>query len=204
MKCYPLFHTSAHPDVLLKREAQCKQIENFIKEAVGPNSSVHHRCIYISGVPGTGKTACVTKVVDKLRKIKNLKFKDIYVNGLELVKPQQIFTEIYNALHPSQSTKAPKTARDKLSKIFNCADKKRDFTLLIVDELDMLCTKSQDVVYDIFDWAATEEAKLVIIAIANTLDLPERMLKQRVSSRMVSSSPKLRFYYLLCFRGTIG
>jgi origin recognition complex subunit 1 len=50
----------------------------------------------------------------------------------------------------------------------------------------MLLTKKQEVVYTIFNWAATPEAKVSIIAISNTLDLPERALSQRVASRLVS------------------
>uniref|UniRef100_A0A914Z4P2 Origin recognition complex subunit 1 n=1 Tax=Panagrolaimus superbus TaxID=310955 RepID=A0A914Z4P2_9BILA len=185
MKVYPLFHTSALPDVLLKREEQCKEIKLFIQQAVNSKSSVHNRSIYISGVPGTGKTACVTKVVQELQSQKKaIKFHYVYVNGLELIKPQHIFSEIYSILYPSARAVASKTARDKLSKIFSFNDAKRIPILLAVDELDMLCTKSQDVVYDIFDWASTQESKLSVIAIANTLDLPERVLKQRISSRM--------------------
>ena len=74
--------------------------------------------------------------------------------------------------------------------------------MLVIDELDMLCNKSQDVVYDLFDWAATEEARLSIIAIANTLDLPERVLKQRVSSRLVREFLYI-LYIIHTFRVTI-
>uniref|UniRef100_A0A914Z6P3 Origin recognition complex subunit 1 n=1 Tax=Panagrolaimus superbus TaxID=310955 RepID=A0A914Z6P3_9BILA len=191
MKIYPLFHTSALPDVLLKRENQCKEIEKFIKQAVASNSSVHNRTIYISGVPGTGKTACVTKVIQKVQSQKKpiIKFSYVYVNGLEMIKPEHVFVEIYKVLYPSSSSSSTrsissKTAREKLSKLFTFDDSKRLPILLVIDELDMLCTKSQDVIYDIFDWASTSEARISVIAIANTLDLPERVLKQRVSSRM--------------------
>jgi origin recognition complex subunit 1 len=186
MKIYPFFHTSAVPDILLKRDEESKEIENFIKNAVSPSSSAHNRTIYISGVPGTGKTACVTKVIQKLQLHKKpvLKFTYVYVNGLELVKPQHVFTEIYKGICPSARPPASKSAREKLYKIFTFDDPKRKPIVLVIDELDMLCTKSQDVVYDIFDWASTSEARLSVIAIANTLDLPERVLKQRVSSRM--------------------
>uniref|UniRef100_A0AC34FJD9 Origin recognition complex subunit 1 n=1 Tax=Panagrolaimus sp. ES5 TaxID=591445 RepID=A0AC34FJD9_9BILA len=187
MKIYPLFHTSALPEVLLKREKQCKEIEKFIKQAVASESSVHNRTIYISGVPGTGKTACVTKVIQKLQSQKKpiIKFSYVYVNGLEMIKPEHVFTEIYKVLYPSSiRSLSSKRAREKLSTLFTFEDSKRVPILLVIDELDMLCTKSQDVIYDIFDWASTSEAKLSVIAIANTLDLPERVLKQRVSSRM--------------------
>uniref|UniRef100_A0AC35ERZ1 Origin recognition complex subunit 1 n=1 Tax=Panagrolaimus sp. PS1159 TaxID=55785 RepID=A0AC35ERZ1_9BILA len=186
MKIYPFFHTSAVPDILLKRDEESKEIETFIKNSISPSSSAHNRTIYISGVPGTGKTACVTKVIQKLQLQKKpvFKFTYVYVNGLELVKPQHVFTEIYKGICPSVRPPASKSAREKLSKIFTFDDPKRKPIVLVIDELDMLCTKSQDVVYDIFDWASTSEARLSVIAIANTLDLPERVLKQRVSSRM--------------------
>ena len=57
-------------------------------------------------------------------------------------------------------------------------------TLLVIDELDLLQTKRQDVLYQIFDWPQNEDSKLVIIGIANTLDLPERLQSARVASRI--------------------
>lgn len=52
--------------------------------------------------------------------------------------------------------------------------------------MDLLCTKRQDVVYDIFNWSSNEESRVSVLAIANTLDLPERLLSRRVGSRLVS------------------
>lgn len=61
--------------------------------------------------------------------------------------------------------------------------KKRPIVVLL-DELDALVTKGQDVMYNFFNWATYENAKLVVVAIANTLDLPERQLGNKVSSRI--------------------
>ena len=41
--------------------------------------------------------------------------------------------------------------------------------------------------YNLFDWPNRANSKLVVIAIANTMDLPERMLMNKVASRLVSS-----------------
>lgn len=52
-------HTSEVPEKLLKREEECRLIEEFIVR------NVRNRCseaLYISGVPGTGKTASVMNV----------------------------------------------------------------------------------------------------------------------------------------------
>ena len=53
-------------------------------------------------------------------------------------------------------------------------------------QLDLLWTKKQSVIYNIFDWPMRRDARLVVVAIANTMDLPERILISRVASRLVS------------------
>ena len=40
--------------------------------------------------------------------------------------------------------------------------------------------------YNVFDWPTKRHARLTVVAIANTMDLPERMLMSRVASRLVS------------------
>lgn len=51
-------------------------------------------------------------------------------------------------------------------------------------QLDMLCNRRQDVIYNLLDWPSHSGAKLLVITIANTMDLPERCLMGRVTSRM--------------------
>jgi origin recognition complex subunit 1 len=43
----------------------------------------------------------------------------------------------------------------------------------LVDELDFLITRSLEVVYQFYDWSSTKD--FVLITIANTMDLPERL-----------------------------
>ena len=38
--------------------------------------------------------------------------------------------------------------------------------------------------YNIFEWPTHKRSKLVVLAVANTMDLPERMMMNRVSSRL--------------------
>lgn len=49
--------------------------------------------MYISGVPGTGKTATTQAVIKYVKK--SNKFKYVAVNAMELMEPKQIFVEIY-------------------------------------------------------------------------------------------------------------
>jgi hypothetical protein len=61
---------------------------------------------------------------------------------------------------------------------------KRVPTVLLVDELDMLCKRKQTVLYNLFEWPSRPTSRLVIIAVANTMDLPERDMDMRVISRL--------------------
>ena len=57
--------------------------------------------------------------------------------------------------------------------------------MLLADELDLLWTRKQTVLYNLFDWPTRQQAKLVVLAVANTMDLPERIMINRVASRLV-------------------
>ncbi len=54
-------------------------------------------------------------------------------------------------------------------------------TVLLVDEMDTMVTRTQDVLYNLFEWPLAKHARLAIIGIANTMDLPERLLPKIVS-----------------------
>lgn len=54
----------------------------------------------------------------------------------------------------------------------------------MLDELDAMVTKSQDIMYNFFNWTTYENAKLIVIAVANTMDLPERQLGNKITSRI--------------------
>jgi origin recognition complex subunit 1 len=56
--------------------------------------------------------------------------------------------------------------------------------VVLMDELDQLVTTKQDVVYNFFNWPTLVDSRLVVIAVANTMDLPERVMSGRVRSRL--------------------
>lgn len=53
-----------------------------------------------------------------------------------------------------------------------------------MDELDQLVTTKQDVVYNFFNWPSLANSKLIVLAVANTMDLPERVMSGKVRSRL--------------------
>jgi Cdc6-like AAA superfamily ATPase len=68
-----------------------------------------------------------------------------------------------------------------------------------MDELDQLVTPKQDVVYNFFNWPTLVGSKLVVIAVANTMDLPERVMTGRVRSRLGKSSSNVEAVALTRF-----
>lgn len=51
-------------------------------------------------------------------------------------------------------------------------------------------TTKQDVVYNFFNWPTLVNSKLIVLAVANTMDLPERVMTGRVRSRLGLSPPR--------------
>ena len=55
--------------------------------------------------------------------------------------------------------------------------------VILIDELDALLTQKQTLLYNLFDWPCHKNSRLLLISIANTMDLPERM-QTKISSRI--------------------
>ena len=72
-------------------------------------------------------------------------------------------------------------------------------SVVLMDELDQLVTPKQDVVYNFFNWPTLVGSKLVVIAVANTMDLPERVMTGRVRSRLGKSSSNVEAVALTYF-----
>lgn len=180
-------HVSAVPQSLPCRESEYKNIYTFVRDKIVDGLG---GCIYIAGVPGTGKTATVTQVVKALQHEsgKRLlpKFDYVDINGMRLTEPHQAYVQIHRQL--TGATVPWAQARELLEKRFTKTKTGRASkdvtTILLIDELDILCNRKQDVVYNLFDWTTKKGSKLVAITIANTMDLPERVLKLKVASRL--------------------
>lgn len=168
-------HVSVVPQSLPCREKEFDNIYSFLEGKIEDECG---GCMYVSGVPGTGKTATVTGVIRMLqRKQANDElptFEFVEINGMRLTEPRQAYVQIYKQL--TGKTVSWEQAHSLLEKRFTTPAPRRVTTVLLVDELDILCNRRQDVVYNLLDWPTKSAAHLVVITIANTMDLPERLL----------------------------
>ena len=65
---------------------------------------------------------------------------------------------------------------------------KTPFTLLFIDELDLLSSRKQRVLYELTSYPNLINS-VVLLGVANTMNLPDRISdNKKVSTRMVSQS----------------
>lgn len=234
---------------LMCRDDQKDHVRNFLLGVIHDPCAKQgdsSRCLYISGVPGTGKTATVREVVRDLR-VRRRKgelppFQVLELNCMALPNPTAVYTELYAAVTGSRSVSAPHAAqlleqrymRNDLDDVVcgngheasndedggetddmlsnsgkkrkakgggrgkgrgkakargkqntgNVSEKEGDGVIIVVlDEMDVLLARNQKVVYDLLEWPGRKNARIAMIGIANTMDLPERMLP-RMGSRL--------------------
>lgn len=58
------------------------------------------------------------------------------------------------------------------------------YSVVLMDELDQMLTAKQDVIYNFFNWPTLAGSRLIVLAVSNTMDLPQRVMTGRVRSRL--------------------
>uniref|UniRef100_A0A8D3D0M3 Origin recognition complex subunit 1 n=1 Tax=Scophthalmus maximus TaxID=52904 RepID=A0A8D3D0M3_SCOMX len=176
-------HVSSVPESLPCREQEFQDVYSFVESKIVDGTG---GCMYISGVPGTGKTATVHEVMRCLQHAADVDeippFHFIEINGMKMTDPHQAYVQILQNLTGQKATADHAAAL--LEKRFSSAAPRKETTVLLVDELDLLWTRKQNVMYNLFDWPTRRHARLVVLTIANTMDLPERIMINRVASRL--------------------
>lgn len=201
-------HVSVLPEVLPCRTVEKDKILTYLRSGLSRGGNI--RPLYISGMPGTGKTACLLAAIKTLQEERRLRasgalitdpsktsatdgsisstnvepnFEFIEINCLRLHTPYEAYSMLWKGL--SGERVSPKTALQRLSDRFQNVHKRSDDTISIVllDELDFLVSGNESVVYNFFDWPQLPKSSMIVVGIANTMDLPER-LTLRARSRL--------------------
>lgn len=97
-------HVSAVPDSLPCREDEFVNIMGYIESAIQEATGT---CVYISGVPGTGKTATVLEVIRYLQHQAEQKeiadFDFVEINGMKLTDPNQAYSILWECIERSSN-----------------------------------------------------------------------------------------------------
>ncbi|KAM8842151.1 cell division control protein 6 homolog [Synchiropus picturatus] len=154
-------HTAV-PERLLARESERDTIRRFLRDTVlqrRPGS------LYISGAPGTGKTACFNCILKEME-AELASAVTVVVNCMSLRSSHSIFTLLAERLGVTGG-------QSGVQKLLTSPG---PAVLLVLDELDQLDSRTQDVLYTLFEWPYLPESRLCLVGIANALDLTDRIL----------------------------
>lgn len=106
----------------------------------------------------------------------------VEINGMKVTDPHQSYSLLWEALRGDRVS--PAHALELLEREFTTPSPRRVPCVVLMDELDQLVTKNQNVMYNFFNWPNLRHSRLIVLAVANTMDLPERTLSNKISSRL--------------------
>ncbi|GMM30372.1 AAA family ATPase [Martiniozyma asiatica (nom. inval.)] len=201
-KAKSLFLRSCKPSsfVLDGREKEASLLHDQIQNSL---LSLTSNSIYVSGPPGTGKTAQVTAILrsfiqqdeENMHPELNIcttcineevrRFRVININCMTIHSPEQLFSKIYEKV--TGIDKKGASAAD-VSKIL-LPDNSCHASILVLDEMDNITNKSQQSLFELFSWASniksfSNKPSLILIGIANALDLTDRFLPRLRANRI--------------------
>ena len=106
----------------------------------------------------------------------------VEINGMKVTEPAQAYSLLWEALREERVS--PSHALGLLQQEFSRPSPRRVPCVVLMDELDQLVTRTQSVMYNFFNWPSFRHSRLIVLAVANTMDLPERTLSNKISSRL--------------------
>ncbi|KAL8720388.1 MAG: hypothetical protein Q9225_002740 [Loekoesia sp. 1 TL-2023] len=165
------FVRSANPGRLVGRDTERKELDTFIRDGIDRRAG---RCLYVSGPPGTGKSALVREVCQEFAT--GTELRKAFVNCMSVKSPGDIYKILFNELIGEDERLGFEQNSDLYSLI---APKKKSagpVYLVILDEIDHLLDLDLEVLYALFELALRQSSRLILIGIANALDLTDRFL----------------------------
>ncbi|KUI61387.1 Cell division control protein 18 [Cytospora mali] len=172
-----LFSRSAEPGQLIGREEERSTLRTFLGRR---DTSQPHGCLYVSGPPGTGKSAMVNEITDEVV-AKSPSVKKAYINCMSIKSSKDLYMTLLDLLcHETDMDEDDATTM--LQKTFVPKRKSQELYVVVLDEIDHILSLDLESLYKVFEWSMQKSSRLLLIGIANALDLTDRFLP-RLKSR---------------------
>ncbi|KVH94068.1 AAA+ ATPase domain-containing protein, partial [Cynara cardunculus var. scolymus] len=172
-------HVSTAPSMIMCREDEQKRIEEFCKQCLEQEKA---GSLYICGCPGSGKSLLMENVKGSLavwaKETGGHLPEILAINCTSLSSTSEIFNKV-KIYHDIDIHMPRPIVTDVMlknvdhSEVFNTLAVSR---LVIADELDYLTTKDRVVLHDLFMLTTLPFSKVILIGIANAIDLADRFL----------------------------
>ncbi|KAH7983388.1 hypothetical protein HPB52_011535 [Rhipicephalus sanguineus] len=147
------------------RQREMETMKEFLHSHLRAGTS---GSLYVSGAPGTGKTACLSQILESSKNL--FKFQYVFVNCMTLQSSSAIYQKIISGLDLSPACSSHlETIRRRLTT-------KGHPMIIVMDEIDQLDSKNQTVLYSLFELPQLKNSRATIFGIANALDLTDRVL----------------------------
>ncbi|CAI5438629.1 unnamed protein product [Caenorhabditis angaria] len=150
------------------REDEFDSIKNWIFSSQKNKKPVS---IYISGQPGTGKTATTKRVLESMAKHVH----SCIVNCASVSTKSALLSNIFKS-QDYEGRATQENLNENLKSSSKCL-------VLVLDEIDHLVSRTNSTLYSAFQWPYSLSYRIVIIGIANSIDLTERLLPKLMLSQ---------------------
>lgn len=161
-------------EVVRERERESRMLAAYLRSFMEDG---HGSVVYISGVPGSGKTYTVRQVLCRMFP------EHVYVNCADVGgRRSNIYRLMYTGLRCTKN-KSGSYLESICSHLGQCSS----LHCMFMDEIDMLMNKKQDILYNVFELPYIRDSKLMILAVSNTMNLPEKFFDSKVCSRIGSN-----------------
>ncbi|PYH93479.1 cell division control protein Cdc6 [Aspergillus ellipticus CBS 707.79] len=171
-----LFARGAASGRIVGRDTERDKLVSFIQEGMDSRKG---GCLYVSGPPGTGKSAMVQEVCHELD-LKSLRI--VHLNCASMRSARDVYSKLIEDLCDDGEV-FKKSEADRLKMMFT-SSKEEDVFLVTLDEIDHLLTADSGILQSLFEWSLQGNSRLLLIGIANALDLTDRALPQLKSKNL--------------------
>lgn len=149
------------------REDELDKLNNFIQSHFKNKSS---GSMYIYGAAGTGKFACLSNIM--LKSELKEEFNIVYINCTQI----RSVTSIYSKICEELQFKMFKSDRNYKELVEDYLSNPHTMLLLILHDLDHVKTRNQIELCSLFKWALTKNSKFVLIGVASSFDVMDKLL----------------------------
>lgn len=155
------------------RESEYKAMERQLHSFVNCGSS---SILYITGVPGSGKTYTTISLLNHM----GLAY--CYINCSGLKKKSGIYRAIGRGLFCIKGNATLQSLRLHFN---NCSEDH----ILVIDEIDLLWSKKETLLYNLFELPFFRDSKVFMVVISNTLSSLSTKVESRVGGNRMEFRP---------------